>query len=174
MIIALDIYKQLVPNDQQNDQVLEMKLQALELMVRKYTNNNFQNRNVRFECASNIQILDIQTPFLKVGDTVQISQSLYNDGLYVVNDTSNGITLDKPLFDEGKMLVTKIEYPSDVVMGVVELMKWEMNNRSKVGIASETISRHSVTYFNMDGDNSIMGYPKSLMGFLKPYMKARF
>ena len=97
MIIALDIYKQLVPNDQQNDQVLEMKLQALELMVRKYTNNNFQNRNVRFECASNIQILDIQTPFLKVGDTVQISQSLYNDGLYVVNDTSNGITLDKPL-----------------------------------------------------------------------------
>lgn len=174
MIIALDIYKKLVPNDQQNDQVLEMKLQALELMVRKYTNNNFQNRNVRFECASNIQILDIQTPFLKVGDTVQISQSLYNDGLYVVNDTSNGITLDKPLFDEGKMLVTKIEYPSDVVMGVVELMKWEMNNRSKVGIASETISRHSVTYFNMDGDNSIMGYPKSLMGFLRPYMKARF
>lgn len=174
MIIALDIYKQLVPNDQQNDQVLEMKLQALELMVRKYTNNNFQNRNVRFECASNIQILDIQTPFLKVGDTVQISQSLYNDGLYVVNDTSNGITLDKPLFDEGKMLVTKIEYPSDVVMGVVELMKWEMNNRSKVGIASETISRHSVTYFNMDGDNSIMGYPKSLMGFLHPYIKARF
>lgn len=174
MIIALDIYKRLVPNDQQNDQVLEMKLQALELMVRKYTNNNFQNRNVRFECASNIQILDIQTPFLKVGDTVQISQSLYNDGLYVVNDTSNGITLDKPLFDEGKMLVTKIEYPSDVVMGVVELMKWEMNNRSKVGIASETISRHSVTYFNMDGDNSIMGYPKSLMGFLRPYMKARF
>lgn len=174
MIIALDIYKQLVPNDQQNDQVLEMKLQALELMVRKYTNNNFQNRNVRFECASNIQILDIQTPFLKVGDTVQISQSLYNDGLYVVNDTSNGITLDKPLFDEGKMLVTKIEYPSDVVMGVVELMKWEMNNRSKVGIASETISRHSVTYFNMDGDNSIMGYPKSLMDFLRPYIKARF
>ena len=174
MIIALDIYKQLVPNDQQNDQVLEMKLQALELMVRKYTNNNFQNRNVRFECASNIQILDIQTPFLKVGDTVQISQSLYNDGLYVVNDTSNGITLDNPLFDEGKMLVTKIEYPSDVVMGVVELMKWEMNNRSKVGIASETISRHSVTYFNMDGDNSIMGYPKSLMGFLRPYIKARF
>lgn len=174
MIIALDIYKQLVPNDQQNDQVLEMKLQALELMVRKYTNNNFQNRNVRFECAPNIQILDIQTPFLKVGDTVQISQSLYNDGLYVVNDTSNGITLDKPLFDERKMLVTKIEYPSDVVMGVVELMKWEMNNRSKVGIASETISRHSVTYFNMDGDNSIMGYPKSLMGFLRPYMKARF
>ena len=26
----------------------------------------------------------------------------------------------------------------------------------------------------MDGDNSLMGYPKSLLGFLTPYMKARF
>lgn len=43
-----------------------------------------------------------------------------------------------------------------------------------VSIQSETISRHSVTYFNMEGDNSSMGFPKSLLGFLKPYMKARF
>ena len=53
-------------------------------------------------------------------------------------------------------------------------MKWDLDNRDKVGIASETISRHSVTYFSMDGDNSIMGFPKSLMGFLTPYKKARF
>lgn len=66
------------------------------------------------------------------------------------------------------------EYPADVKMGVVNLMKWELNNRDKVGVASETISRHSVTYFNMDGDNSLMGYPKSLLGFLKPYKRARF
>ena len=26
----------------------------------------------------------------------------------------------------------------------------------------------------MDGDNSIMGYPRSLLGFLAPYMRARF
>nr|DAN87657.1 MAG TPA: hypothetical protein [Caudoviricetes sp.]DAS28558.1 MAG TPA: hypothetical protein [Caudoviricetes sp.] len=26
----------------------------------------------------------------------------------------------------------------------------------------------------MEGDNSSMGFPKSLLGFLKPYMKARF
>ena len=63
---------------------------------------------------------------------------------------------------------------ADIKMGVVNLMKWELNNRSKVGIQSETISRHSVTYFNMDGDNASMGYPKSLTGFLKPYVKARF
>ena len=50
----------------------------------------------------------------------------------------------------------------------------QLDNGDKVGVQSETISRHSVTYFNLDGDNSSMGFPKSLTGFLKPYMKARF
>ena len=68
----------------------------------------------------------------------------------------------------------EINYPADVKMGVVNLMKWELNSRDKVGIASESISRHSVTYFDMSGDNSTMGYPKALTGFLRPYMKARF
>ena len=53
-------------------------------------------------------------------------------------------------------------------------IEWDLENRDKVGIQSETISRHAVTYFNMDGDNSTVGYPKSLVGFLKPYKKARF
>lgn len=66
------------------------------------------------------------------------------------------------------------EYPPDVKMGVVNMLQWDIDNRGKVGIQSETISRHSVTYFNMDGENSLMGYPKSLLGFLKPYMRARF
>ena len=66
------------------------------------------------------------------------------------------------------------EYPMDVKMGAINMLNWDLENREKVGIQSETISRHSVTYFNMDGDNSTMGYPKSLLGFLKPYMKARF
>ena len=67
-----------------------------------------------------------------------------------------------------------IAYPADVKIGVVNLMKWEQNNREKIGVASESISRHSVTYFDLSGDNSTIGYPKALLGFLKPYMKARF
>ena len=67
-----------------------------------------------------------------------------------------------------------INYPADVKMGVVNLMKWELTSRDTVGVASDTISRHSVTYFDMTGDNSAMGYPRVLMGFLKPYMRARF
>ena len=66
------------------------------------------------------------------------------------------------------------QYPPDVKMGVVNLMTWELNDREKVGIASETISRHSVTYASAAAAEFDMGYPKRLLGFLKPYMKARF
>jgi hypothetical protein len=66
------------------------------------------------------------------------------------------------------------QYPPDVKMGVVNLMQWELNSREKVGVQSETISRHSVTYASVSAADFDMGYPKRLMGFLKPYMKARF
>lgn len=66
------------------------------------------------------------------------------------------------------------EYPMDVKMGAVNLRRWEEKHREKVGVQTETISRHSVTYFAMDGDNADLGYPVSLLGFLQPYMRARF
>jgi hypothetical protein len=49
-----------------------------------------------------------------------------------------------------------------------------MDNRDKVGVQSESISRHSVTYYDQTGNNTVMGYPVALVGFLKPYKKARF
>lgn len=158
-----------------SDEVLEEKLQALELLIRKYTNNNFQNRNIRFKCNASSTGLELSTPYLKVENTIEISQSQYNDGVYYITSVEDeNITLNKVLFDEEDVLITKVEYPFDIQMGAINMIKWDLNNRDKVGIQSETISRHSVTYFNMDGDNSLMGYPRSLLGFLQPYMKARF
>ena len=115
MLMTVEELKQFMNTDAEN-RVLEAQLQALELSIQGYTNNNFKR----------------------------------------VLEANNG------------------QYPMDVKMGVVNLMKWEQNNRERVGVQSESISRHSVTYFNMDGDNSVMGYPRSLLGFLKPYMRARF
>ena len=162
-------------NTDENDTTLGGKLQALESLIRNYTHNNFQLKNIR----SRSEILDgsILNPpeHISVGDTIQISDSLLNNGIYTVTEISEtGITVDGELLDCKKNLVTKIHYPPDVIMGTVNMLKWDIENREKVGIQSETISRHSVTYFNMDGDNSVMGYPKSLLGFLKPYIKARF
>lgn len=114
MIMTVAELRKFIETDEM-DQVLEARLQALELSIQGYTNNDFKRH----------------------------------------------------LTEAGK-------YPMDVKMGVVNLLKWEMNNRDKVGVASETISRHSVTYVDQTATNTLMGFPASLMGFLKPYKKARF
>lgn len=159
-----------------NRSVLTRKLNGIENLVRSYTNNNFQNRMKRFSAASSASILDGCSELMKVGDTVQITESI-NQGLYVVtavDKTNNTMTLDADLFDAEHNLVTKIEYPAAIVDGVVNLMLWDVQNRDKVGVQSETLSRHSVTYFAQDANNQLMGYPTTLLGFLKPFTKARF
>lgn len=178
MIISVEELKKHPEFADQDDELLKMKLDAIENLIRSYTHNNFQNRNVRFVASSIAgNYLNNVSPFIKVGDTVQISESKVNDGVYVVDMVKEDrirIHEDHHLFHVDHNLVTKVEYPIDVVMGVVNMMKWEITNREKVGIQSESISRHSVTYYDLKGNNQVMGYPVSLLGFLEPYKKARF
>lgn len=158
-----------------NEETLSMKLKAVESLVRSYTNNNFQNRAMRIRAPSRNGILEGRCHYFREGDTVQISQSAVNDGLYVITGLQeNEIRLDGILYDCPQNIVAKVEYPADVQKGVVDLMLWEKENRGKVGIKSETLSRHSVTYYDQDSANQVMGYPISLLGFLEPYRKARF
>ncbi len=174
MIMTAQELRRYVTTDEE-DQALEARLSALELLIRAHTHNNFQQRSIRrmADTAGGTIVMD-SNPF-KMGDTVQVTESFFNDGLYTVTEASeSAVTVKEELIDEDDVLVTRVVYPMDIKMGVVNLMKWELERREKVGISSETISRHSVTYESMTDDNSIMGYPKSLMGFLKPYMKARF
>ena len=174
MIIAAEEIMALPEFATQNEKVIEEKLNAAELMIRAYTNNNFQNRFVRFTAESRGDRILGTSDYLRVGDTVQISQSMVNDGLYVIKEvTDSFIRVDRELY-KSTNLITKVEYPVNVRVGVLELIKWDIRNRSKTGIKSETLSRYSVTYFDQDANNQAMGYPVALLGFLKPYMKARF
>jgi len=173
VIIDIAELKKELGNAEISDNSLSRKMKAIEKAVRAYTNNNFQNRLVRFEAPSENNSLCITSPYLAVGDTLQISQSI-NDGLYQITEINDCVMCDSALYPCKYNLVTKVEYPEDVVEGCINLLKWEIENRDKVGIQSETISRHSVTYFNQDASNTLMGYPAALLGFLKPYIKARF
>lgn len=176
MILSVEEAKNFLPElSTVSDDLLKQKLDAMEVMVRKYTNNNFQNRNIRFLADSVGTILNGSSPFLVEGDTIQVSESRVNDGLYVLKSVSDdSVVVDRPLFTVGHNLVTKVEYPADAKLGLINLLKWDFTNRDKVGVKSETISRHSVTYFDLDSSNQVMGYPVSLLGFLESYKKARF
>lgn len=177
MIMTVAELRQFVTTDE-TDQALEARLQALELLIRAYTNNNFQVRAFRavaVASADKTLLCGAAVPF-KVGDTLQITDSeLQPNALVTVASVSGStVTVNEELYDESGVVVTKVVYPADIKLGVANMLKWQLDNGDKVGVQSETISRHSVTYFNLDGDNSLMGYPKSLLGFLKPYQRARF
>ena len=177
MIMTVAELRQFVTTGEE-DQALEARLQALELLIRAYTNNNFQQRGFRIEAdiRGGVFMSESLIPFA-VGDTVMISQSdLQSDCLCTVKEITDDttFTVNESCADDDCILVTKVVYPADVKLGVANMLKWQLDNGDKVGVASETISRHSVTYFDMTGDNSAVGFPKALTGFLRPYMKARF
>lgn len=175
MLMTAEQLRTYIETDE-TDEMLNERLTALESLIRSFTHNNFQVRSIRSQSVVEGGVILSPPEHIAVGDTIQISESLYNDGLYVVDTlTENGMTVTgESLIDCADNLITKVRYPSDLIAGAINMIKWDMTNRDKVGIQSETISRHSVTYYNMDSDNAVMGYPRSLLGFLKPYMRARF
>lgn len=173
MIISVAEVKQLIDFKGWSDQKLERKLKAIETFIRKHTNNNFQDVDIRrtADIVGGLLVVDALTPF-DVGDTVQISETALNKGLFtVVAVDDSTFTLKEAVKDERDVLVTKIHYPADVVDCCVNLLEWEINNRAKVGVKSETLSRHSITY--EDSATMVEGYPKSLLGCLKAYRKCR-
>lgn len=175
MIVSIADLMEMPEFSGKSEKALQKKLNAVEQLIRSYTNNNFQNRSVRFQAKSLGNRVFGTSGFLRVGDTIQISQSMVNDGIYVITEIGNDfIRLDTELFETDLNLITKVEYPADVQSGVIDLMVWETKNRQKVGIKSETLSRHSVSYYDQDANNQVMGYPVALLGFLKPYIKPRF
>jgi hypothetical protein len=174
MIISVDKIKDFVTfPDNWTDEKIKMKLLAVEQTIRAYTNNRFQDVDYRrtADIVGGSFLVDALTPF-DVGDTVQISETTLNKGLFtVVNSDDSTFEVAEPVKDEKDVLVTKISYPPDVVDCCVNLMEWEVNNRGKVGIKSETLSRHSVTY--EDSASMFRGYPKGILSTVSHYRKVR-
>lgn len=176
MIISLEDARKIDENITQND------LDAYEQMVRQITNNNFQNWRVRylgFTITDEKTINLGTTPVgLRVGDTIQMSDSSYNDGLYTIKEISETfITCVEPNFFNETFptgFITKIEYPADIRYGVEGLIKWNKEMGAKMGIKSETIARMSVTYYDVNANDNSQGFPAAKLNFLKKYEKMRW
>ncbi len=171
MIISVERLKSFITTDV-SDSVLEARLSALETSIRNKTHNNFQDR--RFRSMGNIEdgvlyVKDVE--LFQAGDTIMV-----NTDLCVIDSINEHyVTVDEPLFDEPTVLVTKVVYPKDIVMGVVDVMGWMLSNpSSKAGISAETLSRHSVTYQGNTEFDADIGCPVRLLSFLNQYKKARF
>lgn len=185
LLLTLEELKKYITTEK-TDEVLAAKLSALELSIRRYTNNNFQKRAYRVDAdISGVEFITDGTVPFKVGDTVQVSESGLNEGLYTVKEVGNAsFTVNEDVVDEKDVLCTKVEYPLDVKLGAVNVLKWQLKNeaaasgdKSAMPVQSETISRHSVTYAQDSTEADIsedFGVPKKYLAFLNSYRKARF
>lgn len=154
---------------------------GLETMVRNLTNNNFQLTKFRIRglglSGSTIQASSGRLDIFQPGDTIEINGTDYNDGLYVVESVSgSSITIHGSFIAETNSgaIATKVSYPADVLTGIKKLIAYDAKMRDKAGIKSETVSRWSVTYYDVTAAESSEGYPVSLLGFLNKYRKLRW
>ncbi|MGX7195447.1 hypothetical protein [Enterococcus olivae] len=177
MIIALDKAKELYPSVTQDD------LRGIEQAIRAETNNPFQNlkvrfHNLRFDSENSIVVFD-EVEGLRTGDTIQVSGSKWNNGLYVVESLEgNTITVrdGARLFvgNDESAFITKVEYPPDIVFGVTRLLKYDAKTADKIGLKSKTVSRMSETYYDQNSTESIAGYPAAMMSFIDKYRRMRW
>lgn len=183
MITTLENVKGILGiTDTSKDAYIKHKLKSFESMIRNYTNNKFLDTRVRVKgnfLFENNKIMGV--PFdlegFRKDNTVEVVGSPLNDGLYTATQVdSNSITVDTILEYEQspQVMITRIVYPADVVDGVINLIKYDLKMGDKMGIKSETISRMSTTYYDVNSAESIEGYPTSLMKFLNKYRKLRW
>lgn len=177
MIITLEEAQSINPNITQDD------LDAFESSIRELTNNNFQNKYVRFKHVSIEAPNTIRTkePIkgIRIGDTVEVNYSPFNDGLFVVDEIlENTIKVQgEPFIEElgdKNLMVTLVKYPPDIKRGVKKLIEYDKKMSGKIGIKSETISRMSTTYYDVTATENTDGYPSALLSFLKKYEKMRW
>lgn len=176
MIINLEDAEKIDENITQDD------LDAFETAVRALTNNNFQDKNVRFKKIEikepNIIVVDDEIKGLRKDDTLEINYSQFNDGLYTIDEiNANEIkVIERSLFDEinSDMMLTLVSYPADIKQGIKKLIEYDTKMSGKIGIKSETISRMSTTYYDMNAQENIDGYPAALLSFLGKYEKMRW
>lgn len=175
MISTIDDIRTYVETDETDDQ-LEARMRAIEGMIRAYTHNHFLLRPTRTEVdisAEGLAVTDGAVGFQE-GDTVELCHTTYSDGLHVVEEalTAGAYTLSDIRFaDSGLMYL--VQYPKDVVMGALAMLRYDLETADTVGVASETISRHSVTYRDASQGNSLLGYPLRLTSFLMAYRRTQ-
>lgn len=168
-----------------DETLTEGDILGLEVAIREITNNNFQNihgKMLRFRVSEllepNMIVLKKPPIGLRIGDRIEINNSLYNESLHTVESLSDeGIEVTGDPFINEKdsaLVVTLVRYPQDVKNGVKKLLEYDKKTAGNIGVKSRSISRVSETYFDVTSGENVNGYPTSLFDFITKYKKMRW
>ena len=162
--------------------VTQEDLDAFEVAFRSLTNNSFQNKHIRFKDIEFVgeNLIAVKDPIvgIKTGDTIEVNYSHYNDGLFVIEEIAGKQikVQGTPFFvaNTGGSMLTLVQYPADVKAGLKKILSYNLKMADKIGIKSESISRMSTTYYDVNASETVDGYPAAMVSFLKKYEKMRW
>lgn len=168
-----------------NPRITQEELDAYEQQIRTLTNNKFhhphiRNKNLAFVSPNTVVSSDELIGF-EAGDTVEIVNTLYSNGLWIIKEVVDKYTLtlkieDRKLiesaFTEG--VIVKVDYPADLSMHLKEVIQYKYKMTNKTGIKTERVSRTSVTYHDVNSADNVEGIPSSYWSFIKKYRKIRW
>lgn len=168
-----------------DETLTEDDIEGLEIAIRELTNNNFQKihgKMLRFTVVELVEpnLIKISNlPIgLRVGDRVEVNNTLYNKQLHTVKSLSDeGIeVVGEPFISEKDrdLIVTQVRYPLDVKNGVKKLLEYDKKTAGNIGVKSRSISRVTETYYDVTSGENINGYPTSLFDFINKYKKMRW
>ena len=165
-----------------DDSITQEDLDAFEVAFRSLTNNSFQNKHIRFKDIEFVgeNLIAVKDPIvgIKTGDTIEVNYSHYNDGLFVIEEIAGKQikVQGTPFFvaNTGGSMLTLVQYPADIARGIKKLIAYDKKMASKIGIKSESISRMSTTYYDVNASETVDGYPAALVSFLQKYEKMRW
>lgn len=173
MLIDVATLRKLIDTDE-DDFKLTFRLNAVEQSIRAYTNNKFLVPKTIQPMSIYKGVLTVINAIFKISDTIQLFHTGYLDGIYTITDDlgEGSYKLNTDLSD-CVGTVALVRYPQDVIAGAVAMISYDIDSEGREGVASESISRHSVSYVNLGSGNSIAGYPTHVTAFLKPYRKVK-
>ena len=165
-----------------DDSITQEDLDAFEVAFRSLTNNSFQNKHIRFKDIEFVgeNLIAVKDPIvgIKTGDTIEVNYSHYNDGLFVIEEIAGKqIKVQGTPFvvvNTGGSMLTIVQYPADIKAGLKKILSYNLKMADKIGIKSETISRMSTTYYDVNASETVDGYPAALVSFLQKYEKMRW
>lgn len=178
MIISLEDAQTIDSSITQGD------LDAFETMIRNITHNNFQTLTTRLPIGSitgsdGTAVVTVvgSVKGYRVGDTVEINGTDYNDGLAIVSAVdSNSLELTRKRVETELAMgfVTRVDYPNDLAMGITGLIKYDKSMVGKDGVKSMSVSRLSYTYLDVNASDNAEGYPAAKLSFLEKYRKLKW
>ena len=173
MLIPVENVKEIDKFLNYDDNEIERKLKKIEYAIRAYTHNKFLSKNIRFHADIEDNVILYDTDLIQENDTVLIDNTWGQELFTIAEKVENGLRIKENILDSQNDLIVKVVYPFDVIEGALDVLEWDFKMRNKVGVKSESLSRHSISYYDNDSNNTVNGYPVALFGFLTPYKKIR-